>query len=139
KSVCHNSIKNDLKKLKGKDIVDNAAQMSNAATIAPGMYKIDPVILTPKVKNNKEAHEYYLKHTMEQANIDEAFGRNTRDLGSFGEETDKTTELHQHCSRISPQKLETASQITCDAVTMISKTVSQDLKTASDCMTHPII
>ncbi|GJS25053.1 hypothetical protein Tco_0453685 [Tanacetum coccineum] len=62
-----------------------------------------------------------------------AFGRNIRDLGSFREETDKTTDLHQHCSRISPQKLETASQITRDAVTTISKTASQDLKTASDC------
>ncbi|GKA68586.1 hypothetical protein Tco_0768503 [Tanacetum coccineum] len=63
------ALKNDLRKLKGKDIVDNAAQMSNAATIAPGMYKLDPVILAPKVKNNREAHEYYLQHTMEQAVI----------------------------------------------------------------------
>ncbi|GJS70237.1 hypothetical protein Tco_0703078 [Tanacetum coccineum] len=58
-----------IKKLKGKDIVDNAAQMSNAATIALGMYTLDPIYLAPKVKNNKEAHEYYLKHTMEQAAI----------------------------------------------------------------------
>nr|GEV67928.1 copia protein [Tanacetum cinerariifolium] len=29
------------------------------------MYKLDPVILAPKVKNNREAHEYYLKHTKE--------------------------------------------------------------------------
>ncbi|GJW57639.1 hypothetical protein Tco_0104370 [Tanacetum coccineum] len=64
--------------------------------------------------------------------LKKAFGRYTRDLGSFGEETDKTTDLHQHCSRISPQKLETASQITRDAVTTISKKASQDLKTASD-------
>ncbi|GJZ62348.1 retrovirus-related pol polyprotein from transposon TNT 1-94, partial [Tanacetum coccineum] len=63
------ALKNDLRKLKGKDIVDNAAKMSNAATIAPGIYKLDPVILAPKVKNNREAHEYYLKHTMEQAAI----------------------------------------------------------------------
>ncbi|GJY37066.1 retrovirus-related pol polyprotein from transposon TNT 1-94 [Tanacetum coccineum] len=66
---CHNNIKNDLRKFKGKDIVDSAAQVSNATTIAPGMYKLDPVILAPKVKNNMEAHEYYLKHTMEQAAI----------------------------------------------------------------------
>ncbi|GKF58096.1 hypothetical protein Tco_0171633, partial [Tanacetum coccineum] len=52
-----------------KDIVNHAAQMSNAATIAPGMYKLDPVIIAPKVNNNREAHEYYLKHTMEQAAI----------------------------------------------------------------------
>ncbi|GKA54390.1 integrase, catalytic region, zinc finger, CCHC-type containing protein, partial [Tanacetum coccineum] len=63
------ALKNDLRKLKGKEIADNAAQMSNAATISPGMYKLDPVILAPMVKNNREAHEYYLKHTMEQAAI----------------------------------------------------------------------
>ncbi|GKB27549.1 hypothetical protein Tco_0866950, partial [Tanacetum coccineum] len=61
-----------------------------------------------------------------------AFGRNTRDLDSFEQETDKTTNLHQHLSRISTQKLETASQITHDAVTTHLKTVSQDLQTVSD-------
>ncbi|GKA29400.1 hypothetical protein Tco_0715645 [Tanacetum coccineum] len=68
-----------------------------------------------------------------------AFGGNTHDLGSFGEETDKTTDLHQHLSRISTQQLETASQITRDAVTTHTKTASQDLKTASECTTQPII
>ncbi|GJU90251.1 retrovirus-related pol polyprotein from transposon TNT 1-94 [Tanacetum coccineum] len=41
KGFCHNSINNDLRKFKGNDIVDNAAQVSNA----PGMYKLDPEIL----------------------------------------------------------------------------------------------
>ncbi|GJV25445.1 hypothetical protein Tco_1378140 [Tanacetum coccineum] len=68
-----------------------------------------------------------------------AFGGNTRDFGSFGEETDKTTNLHQHLLRISTQKLEMASQITRDAVTTHLKTASQDLKTASECTTQPII
>ncbi|GKB70005.1 hypothetical protein Tco_0931417, partial [Tanacetum coccineum] len=62
-------IKNDLRKFKGKDIVDNAAKVSNATTIAPGMYKLDPVTLVPKDKNNRETHIYYLKHTIEQAAI----------------------------------------------------------------------
>ncbi|GJW16731.1 hypothetical protein Tco_0024167 [Tanacetum coccineum] len=68
-----------------------------------------------------------------------AFGGNTRDFGSFGEETNKTTDLHQHLSRISTQKLETASQITRDAVITHTKTASQHLKTASEYMTQPII
>ncbi|GKC66113.1 hypothetical protein Tco_1098711 [Tanacetum coccineum] len=68
-----------------------------------------------------------------------AFGRITRDLGSFGEETDKTTDLHQHCSRISLQWLETASQIQRDAVTTKIKTASQDSTTASEHTTQPII
>ncbi|GJR82732.1 retrovirus-related pol polyprotein from transposon TNT 1-94 [Tanacetum coccineum] len=84
KSGCHISIKNDLKKLKGKEIADNAAQMSNATT----MYKLDPVILAPKVKNNREAHEYYLKHTMEQAVIlrevvEQAKSQNPLDSASY--------------------------------------------------------
>ncbi|GJU55186.1 integrase, catalytic region, zinc finger, CCHC-type containing protein [Tanacetum coccineum] len=69
KVVVITALKNDLRKLKGKEIADNVAQVSNATTIAPGMYKLNPVILAPKVKNNREAHEYYLKHTMEQAAI----------------------------------------------------------------------
>ncbi|GKB14056.1 hypothetical protein Tco_0847979, partial [Tanacetum coccineum] len=68
-----------------------------------------------------------------------AFGGNTRDLGSFGEETDKTIDLHQHLSRLCSQQLETASQITRDAVTLHTKTASQDLKIASECTTQPII
>nr|GEU56809.1 hypothetical protein [Tanacetum cinerariifolium] len=56
-------IKNDLRKLKGKEIVDNAT------TIALKMYKLDPVTLAPYVKNNREAHKYYLKHNIEQAAI----------------------------------------------------------------------
>ncbi|GJV32335.1 retrovirus-related pol polyprotein from transposon TNT 1-94 [Tanacetum coccineum] len=65
-----------------------------------------------------------------------AFGGNTHDMGSFGEETDKTTNLHQHLSRISTQKLETASQITREAVTTHLKTASQDLQTADEeCLT----
>ncbi|GJS26980.1 hypothetical protein Tco_0487600 [Tanacetum coccineum] len=71
-----------------------------------------------------------------------AFGGNTRDFGSFGEETDKTTDLHQLLSRISTQKLETASRITHDAVITYLKTTSQDLKTTGPhdtqyCMEDP--
>nr|GEU74171.1 ribonuclease H-like domain-containing protein [Tanacetum cinerariifolium] len=57
------------KESKGKDIVDNAAQVSNVITTAPGRYKLDPITLAPKDKNNKETHIYYLKHTMKLAAI----------------------------------------------------------------------
>ncbi|GKC27546.1 hypothetical protein Tco_1034840 [Tanacetum coccineum] len=82
------TLKNDLRKFKGKDIVNNAAQVSNTTTIAPGMYKLDPICLAPKVKNNREAHEYYLKHTMEQVAIlrevvEQAKLRNPLDSASY--------------------------------------------------------
>ncbi|GKE59014.1 hypothetical protein Tco_1498199, partial [Tanacetum coccineum] len=60
------ALKNDLRKLKRIDVVDNAAQVSNATAIAPGMYKLDPVTVAHKVKNNRESHIYYLNHIMEQ-------------------------------------------------------------------------
>ncbi|GKD51954.1 hypothetical protein Tco_1280930 [Tanacetum coccineum] len=56
--VCHNSIKNDLRKIKGKDIVDNAAQLSNATTIAPGMYKLDPIVEQAKSLNPLDNASY---------------------------------------------------------------------------------
>ncbi|GJR38096.1 hypothetical protein Tco_1213780 [Tanacetum coccineum] len=88
KVVVITALKNDFRKLKGKKIADNVAQVSNVTTISPGMYKLDPVILAPKVKNNREAHEYYLKHTMEQAAIlkevvEQAKSRNPLDSASY--------------------------------------------------------
>ncbi|GJS03421.1 retrovirus-related pol polyprotein from transposon TNT 1-94 [Tanacetum coccineum] len=52
------------------------------------MYKLDLVLLAPKVKNNREAHEYYLKHIMEQAAIlrevvEQAKSRNPLDSASY--------------------------------------------------------
>ncbi|GJR72097.1 hypothetical protein Tco_0084462 [Tanacetum coccineum] len=82
------TLKNDLRKFKGKDIVDNAAQVSNATIIALGMYKLDPVTLAPKDKNNRETHIYYLKHTMEQVAIlreivEQAYSINPSDSASY--------------------------------------------------------
>nr|GEZ02847.1 hypothetical protein [Tanacetum cinerariifolium] len=62
-------IKNDLRKFKGNDIVENVAQVLNFTTTAPGIYKPDSVNLAPKDKNNRETHIFYLKKTMEQAVI----------------------------------------------------------------------
>ncbi|GJW72651.1 hypothetical protein Tco_0129568 [Tanacetum coccineum] len=47
------ALKNDLRKLKGKDIVDNAPQMSKASTIAPGMYKLDLVTNRPLLSSTR--------------------------------------------------------------------------------------
>nr|GEX28262.1 ribonuclease H-like domain-containing protein [Tanacetum cinerariifolium] len=63
------SLKNDLQKLKGKEIVENAAQISISITIAPGMFKIDLDPSAPRLLKNREAHIDYLKRTQEQADI----------------------------------------------------------------------
>ncbi|GKB19636.1 retrovirus-related pol polyprotein from transposon TNT 1-94 [Tanacetum coccineum] len=63
------SLKNDLQKIKGKDIVDIAAQKPSANTIVPGMFKLDLEPLAPRILQNREAHINYLKYTQEQADI----------------------------------------------------------------------
>ncbi|GKC74276.1 retrovirus-related pol polyprotein from transposon TNT 1-94 [Tanacetum coccineum] len=54
------SLKNDLRKLKGKEIVDIAAQTPSAYTIVPGMFKLDLEPLAPMLLQNREAHIDYL-------------------------------------------------------------------------------
>ncbi|GJT35951.1 retrovirus-related pol polyprotein from transposon TNT 1-94 [Tanacetum coccineum] len=68
-----------------------------------------------------------------------AFEGNTRDLCSFGEEMDKTTDLHQHLSRLCSQRLETASPVLHDAVTTHFVTASQPFMTALASTTQPKI
>ncbi|GKF89672.1 hypothetical protein Tco_0263635, partial [Tanacetum coccineum] len=72
-----------------------------------------------------------------------AFGRHLEGIHvTWPHLENKRTRLRTYTNiaqRISLQKLETASHITRDAVTTISKTASQDLKMALDCMTQPII
>ncbi|GJT24278.1 retrovirus-related pol polyprotein from transposon TNT 1-94 [Tanacetum coccineum] len=67
------ALENDLRKLKGKHIVDNAAQMSKATTIAPGLYKLDPVTLAPKIGNVTISRVYYV----------EGLGHNLFSVGQF--------------------------------------------------------
>ncbi|GJW58846.1 retrovirus-related pol polyprotein from transposon TNT 1-94 [Tanacetum coccineum] len=53
------SLQRELRRLKGKHVLDNAT------TIAPGMFKLDIKPLSHGLKNNRDAHEEYLKKTIE--------------------------------------------------------------------------
>ncbi|GKE32614.1 hypothetical protein Tco_1451936 [Tanacetum coccineum] len=60
------SLKDDLRKLKGKALVDNAVMKH---TIDPEMLKIDVEPITPKLLNKRTTHSAYIKHTQEEAAI----------------------------------------------------------------------
>ncbi|GKB25511.1 hypothetical protein Tco_0864912 [Tanacetum coccineum] len=62
------SLKNELRKLKGKNVVDTAV-LKSSATIAPGMFKLDKEPISRRLKNNRDAHEVYLKKTIENTDI----------------------------------------------------------------------
>ncbi|GJY25684.1 retrovirus-related pol polyprotein from transposon TNT 1-94 [Tanacetum coccineum] len=63
------SLKNILRKPKGKEIVENVAQIPNATTIVLGMFKLNLDHLAPRLLKNRDAHIDYLKYTQEQADI----------------------------------------------------------------------
>nr|GEU97227.1 hypothetical protein [Tanacetum cinerariifolium] len=50
------SLKNNLRKLKGKSTIDNAAQIPYATTVASGMFKLDLEPLAPKLVHTRESH-----------------------------------------------------------------------------------
>ncbi|GKD69252.1 hypothetical protein Tco_1323342 [Tanacetum coccineum] len=60
------ALKNELRKLKGKVVVDNAVTKH---TINPEMLKIDVEPITPKLLNPRTAHSTYIKHTQEEATV----------------------------------------------------------------------
>ncbi|GKA43694.1 hypothetical protein Tco_0736418 [Tanacetum coccineum] len=62
-------LKNNLRKLKGKEIVDIAAQTPSAYTIVPGIFKLDLEPLASRLLQNREAHIDCLKYTQKQADI----------------------------------------------------------------------
>ncbi|GJV44449.1 retrovirus-related pol polyprotein from transposon TNT 1-94 [Tanacetum coccineum] len=65
-SVSNQTLKNDLRKLKRKDLADNAVTKH---TIDPEMLKIDVEYLNPRLLNNRSVHSNYTKHTQEEATI----------------------------------------------------------------------
>ncbi|GKA26428.1 hypothetical protein Tco_0712537 [Tanacetum coccineum] len=60
------SLKDDLRKLKGKALVHNDVTKHPSD---PKMLKIDVEPITPKLLNKKTAHSAYIKHTQEEATV----------------------------------------------------------------------
>ncbi|GKC05175.1 hypothetical protein Tco_0996785 [Tanacetum coccineum] len=66
KDLVITTLKDELRKLKGKDLADNVVTKH---TIALEMLKIDVEPIAPRLLNNRIAHSDYLRHTQEQAAI----------------------------------------------------------------------
>ncbi|GJS39275.1 retrovirus-related pol polyprotein from transposon TNT 1-94 [Tanacetum coccineum] len=60
------ALKDELRKVKGKALVDNAVTKH---TIDPEMLKNDVEPITPKLLNNRTSHSAYIKHTQEEAAV----------------------------------------------------------------------
>ncbi|GKA36278.1 retrovirus-related pol polyprotein from transposon TNT 1-94 [Tanacetum coccineum] len=71
------TLKNELKKLKGKNVVDTAVSKPNA-TIAPGIFKLDIEPIFPRLKNNRDAHEVYIEKSIENTDTLRGFVKRAR-------------------------------------------------------------
>ncbi|GJX70991.1 retrovirus-related pol polyprotein from transposon TNT 1-94 [Tanacetum coccineum] len=71
------TLKNELRKLKGKNVVNTVVSKPNA-TIAPGMFKLDIEPISPRLKNNRDAHEVYIKKTIEYTDTLRGFVESAR-------------------------------------------------------------
>ncbi|GJY14989.1 hypothetical protein Tco_0385411 [Tanacetum coccineum] len=60
------ALKDDLRILKGKDLVDNDVTKHLSD---PEMLKIDMEPITPKLLNKRRTHSAYIKHTQEEATV----------------------------------------------------------------------
>nr|GEW35511.1 hypothetical protein [Tanacetum cinerariifolium] len=63
------TLKNELRKLKGKDVIYSAVSKTTASTISPGMFKINLEPLAPMLLKNKDAHIDYINHSKKNTDI----------------------------------------------------------------------
>ncbi|GJZ69068.1 retrovirus-related pol polyprotein from transposon TNT 1-94 [Tanacetum coccineum] len=82
------SLKNDLRKIKGKEIVDIATQIASATTIVPGMFKLDLEPLASRLLQNKDVHIKYLKYAQEQADILQGIVKQAKEKQPLDKELD---------------------------------------------------
>ncbi|GJZ72994.1 integrase, catalytic region, zinc finger, CCHC-type containing protein [Tanacetum coccineum] len=70
------ALKNKLRKLKGKNVVNTAVSKPNA-TVAPRMFKLDIEPISPSLKNNRDAHEVYIEKSIEYTDTLHGFVEST--------------------------------------------------------------
>ncbi|GJU48141.1 hypothetical protein Tco_1217696 [Tanacetum coccineum] len=81
------ALKNELRKIKGKNVFDTAVSKP-AATIAPGIFKLNLEPLAPKLLQNKDVHIDYIKHSRVHADILREIVKNARALSPLDSNLD---------------------------------------------------
>ncbi|GJV24643.1 retrovirus-related pol polyprotein from transposon TNT 1-94 [Tanacetum coccineum] len=74
--------------LKGKNVVDSAHNLQNSNVVTSRVYKLDLPPLSSRVKNNREAHVDYLKHSQEHAKILREIVEHARELRPLDSDLD---------------------------------------------------
>ncbi|GKA72908.1 hypothetical protein Tco_0779124 [Tanacetum coccineum] len=94
------ALKNELKKLKGKNDIDTVVSKPHDTTIAPGMFKLDLEPLAPKVLKNKDAHLDYIKHSREHADVLWEIVENAKELSPLDSNLDSACKYVQKSRKV---------------------------------------
>ncbi|GKE02063.1 hypothetical protein Tco_1390046 [Tanacetum coccineum] len=94
------ALKNELKELKGKNMIDTVVSKPYATTIAPGMFKLNLEPLAPKVLKNKDAHLEYIKHSREHADIFWEIVESAKALSPLDSKLDSTSKYVQRIQEV---------------------------------------
>nr|GEV46954.1 retrovirus-related Pol polyprotein from transposon TNT 1-94 [Tanacetum cinerariifolium] len=71
------ALKNEFRKLKGKNVFNTVVSKPNA-TLALGMFKLDIKPISHRLKNNRDAYEIYIEKTIEYADTLHGFVEHAR-------------------------------------------------------------
>nr|GEV61118.1 uncharacterized mitochondrial protein AtMg00810-like [Tanacetum cinerariifolium] len=71
------TLKNELRKIKGKNVVNTVGSKPNA-TLAPGMFKFDIKPISARLKDNRDVHEVYIEKMIEYADTLRGFVERAR-------------------------------------------------------------
>ncbi|GJV20073.1 retrovirus-related pol polyprotein from transposon TNT 1-94 [Tanacetum coccineum] len=121
------ALKDDLRKLKGKALVDNEVLKHPSD---PEMLKIDVEYLNPRLLNNRLAHSDYLKHTQEEAAILKEIVKQGKSQNPLN------TSLEYACNTKKDKILQTPSSTQKNKVEAHPRKVKSSLKN-KDCVVEP--
>ncbi|GJT66255.1 retrovirus-related pol polyprotein from transposon TNT 1-94 [Tanacetum coccineum] len=94
------ALKNELRKFKGKTIIDTVVSKPHATTIAPGMFKLDLEPLALKVLKNKDAHLDYINHSREHADTLREIIKSARALSPLDSNSDSACKYVQRIQEV---------------------------------------
>ncbi|GJU20456.1 retrovirus-related pol polyprotein from transposon TNT 1-94 [Tanacetum coccineum] len=122
------SLKNDLRKLKGKDLADNAVTKH---TSDPELLKIEMEPITPKLLNKRTAHSAYIKHTQEEAAVLRDLVDHIKVNYSLDQTLDSACRIKDHLLVLADHNLLEIKTNVPDSKSKVPKSVSANKKEPS--------
>nr|GEU77200.1 retrovirus-related Pol polyprotein from transposon TNT 1-94 [Tanacetum cinerariifolium] len=93
------ALKNELRKLKGKNVVDTAVSKP-VVTTTPKMFKLNMEPLAPKLLQNTNFHMDYIKHSRDHADILQEIVENARALSPLDSNLDSACKYVQRIQEV---------------------------------------